>query len=150
MHTSYKQNAFSSSLTVFETMKHRRFICTCIFCDFQLQLWKMFFRTQSQLKFWKIYEARYTNIARRCLGDYMQIVFSGEQSWQYAASTHFSPITGRALKAWTLLLRSNVGIVCLNPTQGIDVSVYPVFVLPRACSGLSSGWSPVQGVLPTV
>jgi hypothetical protein len=43
--------------------------------------------------------------------------------------------------------RSNAGIVCSNPTQGMYACVYSVFVLG---SGLATGCSLVQGVLPNV
>jgi hypothetical protein len=56
------------------------------------------------------------------------------------------PITVAArFKAWTVFSRSNAGIVGLNPTRGMDVYVYSVFLLG---SGLATGWSFVQGVLP--
>jgi hypothetical protein len=56
------------------------------------------------------------------------------------------PITVIALsKAWTVFARLKAGIVGSNPTRGIDVCVYSVFVLG---SGLATGWSLVQGVLP--
>jgi hypothetical protein len=58
------------------------------------------------------------------------------------------PITVAARSnAWNVFARSNTGIVGSNPTQGMDVCVYSVFVLG---SGLATGWSPVQGALPTV
>jgi hypothetical protein len=47
-------------------------------------------------------------------------------------------------KAWTVFDRSNTGIVGSNPTQGMDVCVYSVFVLDV---GLATGWSLIQGVL---
>jgi hypothetical protein len=50
-------------------------------------------------------------------------------------------------KAWTVFPRSNAGILGSNPTQGMDVCVYSVFVLG---SGLVMVWSLVQGVLPNV
>jgi hypothetical protein len=51
-------------------------------------------------------------------------------------------------KELDVLARSNIGILGSNPTQDMDVfCVYSVFVLG---SGLATGWSPVQGVLPTV
>jgi hypothetical protein len=50
-------------------------------------------------------------------------------------------------KAWTVFARSNAEIVGSNPTQGMDVCVYCVFVLGN---GLATGWSLVQGVLPTL
>jgi hypothetical protein len=67
----------------------------------------------------------------------------------------YLPITVTARsKPWTVFARSNAGIVDSNPTQDIDdcVWVYCVFVLPCVCvgSGLTTGWSPVQGVLRSV
>jgi hypothetical protein len=51
-------------------------------------------------------------------------------------------------KTWTVFACSNTGIVGSNSTQGMDVCVrvFPVC----AGYGLATGWSPVQGVLPTV
>jgi hypothetical protein len=51
-----------------------------------------------------------------------------------------------------IFARWNTGIVGSNLTQGMDVCmcVYSVFVLSCACSGLATGWSRSQGVLPTV
>jgi hypothetical protein len=63
------------------------------------------------------------------------------------------PITVAELsKARTVFARSNAGIVSLNPTQGMDVYVrlFCVYVAPCVSSGLATGWSPVQEVLPTV
>jgi hypothetical protein len=51
----------------------------------------------------------------------------------------------------TVFGRSNIGIAGSNPAQGMDVC--PRFfcvVLSCVGRGLVSGWSPVQGVLPTV
>jgi hypothetical protein len=45
-------------------------------------------------------------------------------------------------KAWTDFARSNAGIVASNPTQGMDICVYSVFVLSCVGSGLATGWSP--------
>jgi hypothetical protein len=53
-------------------------------------------------------------------------------------------------KAWTVFARSNTGIVGSNPTQGMDVCVYSVFVLSCVGSGLPTGWFPVQELLPGV
>jgi hypothetical protein len=55
-------------------------------------------------------------------------------------------------KAWTVFARSNTGIVGSNPTQGMDhcVSLFCVCVLLCVGSGLATGSSVVQGVLPTV
>jgi hypothetical protein len=46
----------------------------------------------------------------------------------------------------------NTGIMGSNPTRGMDVCVRLFFVcaLLCVCSGLATGWSPVQGVLATV
>jgi hypothetical protein len=48
-------------------------------------------------------------------------------------------------KAWTAFARSNTGVVCSNPTRGIDVCVF-------LCVGrdLATGWPLVQGVVPNV
>jgi hypothetical protein len=48
--------------------------------------------------------------------------------------------------------RSSIVIVGSNPTQGIDVCVrlFCSYALFCTGSGLAMGWSPVQGVLPTV
>jgi hypothetical protein len=63
------------------------------------------------------------------------------------------PITVDAQsKAWTLFARSNAGIVNSNPTWGMDVCVRLLCVCAVLCAGsdLATGWSPVQGVLPTM
>jgi hypothetical protein len=49
-------------------------------------------------------------------------------------------------KAWTVFASSNAGIVGSNHTQGMDACVFILCV----GGGLATGWSPVQGVLPTV
>jgi hypothetical protein len=53
-------------------------------------------------------------------------------------------------KAWTVFLRSNAAIVGSNPTRGMDVCVrlFCVCVVLRVRTGLGTGWSPFQGVLP--
>jgi hypothetical protein len=58
----------------------------------------------------------------------------------------------RGLRAWTVFARSNSGIMGTNPTRGMDVCVrlFYVCVVLYVGSGLATGWSPVQGVLPTV
>jgi hypothetical protein len=55
-------------------------------------------------------------------------------------------------KAWPVFARSNAGIVGSYPTQGMDVCVRLFCVCVALCvgSGLVTGWSPFQGVLPTV
>jgi hypothetical protein len=55
-------------------------------------------------------------------------------------------------KAWTVFARSNTGIVGSNRTPGIHVCVLLFCVCVILCvgSGLATGWSPVQEVLPTV
>jgi hypothetical protein len=63
------------------------------------------------------------------------------------------PITEAArYNAWTVFAGSNAGIVGSDPTQGMDVCVRLFCVCVVVCegSGLATGWSPVQGVLPTV
>jgi hypothetical protein len=55
-------------------------------------------------------------------------------------------------KAWAVFARSNTGIMGSNPTRGMDVYVclFCVFVVLCVGSGLATGWSPGQQVLPTV
>jgi hypothetical protein len=55
-------------------------------------------------------------------------------------------------KAWTVFARSNTGVIGSNPTRGMDVCVRVFCVYAVLCigSGLATGWSPAQGVLPTV
>jgi hypothetical protein len=55
-------------------------------------------------------------------------------------------------KAWNFFARSNTGIVGSNPTQDMDVCVRLFCVSVALCvgSGPATGWSPVQGVLPTM
>jgi hypothetical protein len=55
-------------------------------------------------------------------------------------------------EAWTVFVRSKAGIVDSSPTQGMDVCVRLLCVCVVLCvgSGFVTGWSPVQGVLPTV
>jgi hypothetical protein len=70
-------------------------------------------------------------------------------------STSWQPVTvAERSKAWTVFARSEAGIVGSNPTQDMDVwcvcaffCVYVVLCLGR---GLATGWSLVQGVLPSV
>jgi hypothetical protein len=50
-------------------------------------------------------------------------------------------------KAWTVFARSKAGIVGSNLTRGMDVCLCLFFALG---SGLATGWSLVQGVLPNV
>jgi hypothetical protein len=55
-------------------------------------------------------------------------------------------------KAWTVFVGSNAGIVDSSPIQGMDVCMRLFCVCVVLCvgSGLATGWSPVQGILPTV
>jgi hypothetical protein len=55
-------------------------------------------------------------------------------------------------KAWTVFARSKAGIVGSNHIQGMDVCVRLFYVCVVLCLGssLATGWSPVQGVLPTM
>jgi hypothetical protein len=65
----------------------------------------------------------------------------------------FTPTKVAALsKAWNVFVRSNTGFVGSNPTRGMDVCVRLFYICVDLCVGcdLATGWSPVQGVLPTV
>jgi hypothetical protein len=54
-------------------------------------------------------------------------------------------------KAWTVFARSNTGILGSNSTWGIVcVRLFCVCAVLCTDDGLATGWSPVQGVLPTV
>jgi hypothetical protein len=69
----------------------------------------------------------------------------------YVCVSLVAPITVAWLsKAWNVFSRSSTGIEGSNPTYGMDVCLYSVFVFFDVRSGLATGWSPVQGVLPTV
>jgi hypothetical protein len=46
--------------------------------------------------------------------------------------------------------RLDTGVVGSNPTRGMDIRVYSVFVSSCIDSGLATVWSLVQGFLPTV
>jgi hypothetical protein len=76
-------------------------------------------------------------------------------SWSYLfiCSLFNEPITGTARsKAWTVFGRSNIGIVGPNPTRVMDVPVrlFCVSVVLCVGTGLATGWSQGQDVLPTV
>jgi hypothetical protein len=78
---------------------------------------------------------------------YVQCIFTNYYYYYYL------PVTVAAWsKAWTVFARSDAGIVDLNPTQGMDVCVRLFCVCVILClgSGLATGWSLVQGVLPSV
>jgi hypothetical protein len=53
---------------------------------------------------------------------------------------------------WTVFPCWNTEVVGSNPTRGTDVCahLFCIYVILCAGSGLATGWSPVQGVLPTV
>jgi hypothetical protein len=55
-------------------------------------------------------------------------------------------------ESWTVFARSNTGIVGSNATRGMDICVSLFCVCAVLCvgRGLATGWSPVQGALPTV
>jgi hypothetical protein len=55
-------------------------------------------------------------------------------------------------KAWTAFACSNTGIMGSYPTRSMDVCVRLFCVCVVLCvgKGLATGWSPVQGFLPTV
>jgi hypothetical protein len=66
--------------------------------------------------------------------------------------TFSHPLTLVRSKAWTVVVCSNTGIVGSNPTWGMNVCavLFGVCVVLCVRSGLATGWSPVQGVVPTV
>jgi hypothetical protein len=80
---------------------------------------------------WKSYKQNLFKLQDLGLWICQQYVNEGRSQWPYNLR----------------LARSNTGNVGSNPTQDMDVCVYFAFVLG---SDLSTAWSPVQGVLPTV
>jgi hypothetical protein len=63
------------------------------------------------------------------------------------------PITVAARsKEWTVFVRLNAGPVDSNSIQGMNVYVrlFCIYVVLCVGRGLTTDWSPVQGVLPTV
>jgi hypothetical protein len=74
---------------------------------------------------------------------------------QYICTIFPTPVTVAARsKAWTIFARSESGIVVSYPTQGMDVwyvyAFFCVYVVLCLGSGLATGQSLVQGVLPSV
>jgi hypothetical protein len=67
-------------------------------------------------------------------------------------STLVPIIAAAQSKEWNIFARSNTGIMGSNPTRGMDVGVRLFCICVVLCvgSGLATGWSPVQEVLPTV
>jgi hypothetical protein len=63
-----------------------------------------------------------------------------------------SEVVAARSKAWIFFARSNTGIVGSNLTWDMYfcVRLFCVCAVLRAGNGLATGWSPVQGVLPTV
>jgi hypothetical protein len=62
----------------------------------------------------------------------------------------WTPVTvAERSKAWTVIASSNAGIVGSNPNQGMDFWCVNTFILCLG-SGHATGWSLVQGVLPSV
>jgi hypothetical protein len=53
-------------------------------------------------------------------------------------------------EVWNVFSRSNTAIVGSNLVHGMDVCVCYVLMLSCVGSGLRLGWSPAQGVLPTI
>jgi hypothetical protein len=67
--------------------------------------------------------------------------------------TKIQPIAVAVLsEGWTVFVRSNTGIVGLNPARGNDICVRVFCVCVVLCigSGIATGWSSVQGVLTTL
>jgi hypothetical protein len=61
--------------------------------------------------------------------------------------TQLGPLERASLNHWI-----HTGIVVSNPTRCMDICMHLFCVCVVLCigSGLATGWSPVQGVLPTV
>jgi hypothetical protein len=92
----------------------------------------------------------FPNLGLLQMGDFLENVSNDlhKISVFYGNCTIILPVTVAARsKVWNVFARSNAGIVDSKPTRGMDVCVYSVFVLG---SGLATGYSLVQGVLPNV
>jgi hypothetical protein len=63
-----------------------------------------------------------------------------------------SPTVAPRSMAWNVLARLKTGILSSNLTPGADICPHFFCVCVVLCVGrsLATGWSPVQGVLPTV
>jgi hypothetical protein len=77
-------------------------------------------------------------------GVVVYIRFEGMHCLQYQSWTFFDS----SRPVLVVFVRSNTGIVGSNPTQGMDACLRLFCVCVG--SDLATGWSPVQGVLPTV
>jgi hypothetical protein len=82
---------------------------------------------------------------------YVLYQFSWHPEYYYEKIWEGSVTVAARSKAWTVFVRWNTAIVGSNPNRGMDVCVclFCVYVLCVG-SGPATGWSPVQGVLPTV
>jgi hypothetical protein len=82
--------------------------------------------------------------------NFLIFITAGIYSYHYVFEGPIT-VTTRS-KAWTVFARLNAGIVGSNPTRGMDVCVRLFCVCVDLCvdGGLATGWSSVQGVLPTV
>jgi hypothetical protein len=68
----------------------------------------------------------------------------------FASGCKFPITVAARSKAWTVFARSNAEIVDSNPIQGMDVCVLYVCVVLCVGNGLATGWTLVEGVLPSV
>jgi hypothetical protein len=80
-----------------------------------------------------------------------QIIY-GTHIFIYGICDHMPITVATRSKTRTVFARSNTGVVCSNPTRGMDVCVrlFPVYVVLCIGRGLATCWSPVEAVLPTV
>jgi hypothetical protein len=69
-------------------------------------------------------------------------------------STTFPWLRSEGLPQWlydtNIFDRSNTEIVGSNPTRGMGVGAFSLFVLLCAANGLATDWTPIQGALQTV
>jgi hypothetical protein len=79
---------------------------------------------------------------------------SNNRNWIYKRNRRLLPVTVASwFKAWTVFARLDAGIVGSNPTHSMDVwcmRLFRVCVVLCLGSGLATGWSLVQEVLPSV
>jgi hypothetical protein len=72
-----------------------------------------------------------------------------DKAWSLVFILRLITVASRS-KTWSFFGRSNIGIVGSNPSRGMDISLYLVFVLSCVGSGLATDCSLAQGVLLTV
>jgi hypothetical protein len=88
----------------------------------------------------------YLNSSGTCVLQYCDGLRAGRPGFDCQQCKIWPITAGAQSKTCTVFVSSNYGIVGSNPNWGMDVCVRSLC----AGSGPEMGWSPIQGVLPTV